>query len=300
MLRLKRFGRRVWREVRLGGLSVVKGSVDFYNSDDLTFAASIGYYALLSFFPFILLALSIMSGVSVPNADGSAVLEFVFKYFPTKFDFVQENMQTLKETNVRIGVLGGILLVWASMGVFGALTSAINHAWGVDKQPSYLKHKLISFIMLVGSSLLLLIGLVMLSAIQVAGAGWFAHVVTRIPSLEILRGLAAEWSTTVLLILITATVYYFVPNAKVHWRDVWIGSVLSGLLWRGAFEGFSWYLRDASRFSIHGTVATVVIFLVWVYVSAVILLFGAEVSAAYARLRRHRPDEIPAAPSPRL
>ena len=55
---------------------------------------------------------------------------------------------------------------------------------------------------------------------------------------------------------------------------------------RGALAGFSWYVRDLSRFSVHGSIAAVVVFLLWVYISAVILLYGAEVTAAYAKLRR--------------
>jgi membrane protein len=292
--------RRVWREVRLGGLSIVKGSVDFYRSDDLTFAASIAYYSLLSLFPFLLLALSILGGVTLPGGESSKVLGFVFNYFPTEFPFLRDQLQQLQESPFRIGIAGGLLLVWASMGVFGAVTSAINHAWGVDKQPSYLKHKLVSFIMLVAASVLLLLGLVLVSAINIAGTSWFAHVLARVHGLEVLRGFILQWSTTALFVAITALVYYFVPNAKVHFRDVWIGAFLAGFMWRGALALFSWYVSDMSRFSIHGTVAFVVVFLIWVYLSAVILLFGAEVSAAYARLRRHRPDDIPAAPSPRL
>lgn len=292
--------RRIWREVRLGGLSVVKGSVDFYRSDDLTFAASISYYSLLSLFPFLLLALSILGGVTVPGGETSKVLAFVFSYFPTEFPFVRDQLQELQTSPFRIGVGGALLLIWASMGVFGALTSAINHAWGVDRQPSYLKHKLVSFIMLVAASVLLLIGLLLVSAINIAGTGWFAHVLARAPGLEVLRGLILQWSTTVLFVGITGLIYYFVPNAKVHFRDVWIGAFLAGFMWRGALALFSYYVKDMSKFSIHGGVQFVVVFLIWVYLSAVILLFGAEVSAAYARLRRHRPDEIPAAPSPRV
>lgn len=300
VIRIRRWTRRIWREVRLGGLSVVKGSVDFYNSDDMTFAASIAYYALLSLFPFLLLALSILGGVTLPGAETSKVLEFVFTYFPREFDFINTQLKAMQENPLRVGVAGALLLVWASMGVFGAVTSAINHAWGVDKQPSYLKHKLVSFIMLIASGVLLLIGLILVSAISIAGASWFAHVIARAPGLEILRGLILDWSTTVLFVAITGLVYYFVPNAKVHFRDVWIGAFLAGFMWRGALALFSYYVKDMARFSIHGGVATVVVFLLWVYVSALILLFGAEVSAAYARLRRHRPDEIPAAPSPRV
>jgi membrane protein len=295
----RRWGRRIWREVRLGGLSVVKGSVDFYSSESLTFAASIAYYALLSLFPFLLLALAILGAVTVPYAESSAVLDFVFRYFPREFPFVKDQLANLP--SFRIGVAGALLLIWASMGVFGALTSAINHAWGVEKQPTFLKHKLISFLMLVAASVLLLIGLLLVSAMKIAGASWFAHVVASAPGLEVLRGLILDWSTTALFVTITALIYYFVPNAKVHFRDVWIGAFLAGFLWRAALAGFSLYLRDMSRLNaIHGQVAFVVVFLLWVYLSAVILLFGADVSAAYARLRRHRPDEIPAAPSPRV
>ena len=297
---MRRWTRRLWREARLGGLSIVKGSVDFYRSEDLTFAASIAYYSLLSLFPFLLLALSILGGVTVPYAESSSVLNFVFRYFPREFDFVQSQLLNLQESTLKVGIAGALLLVWASMGVFGAVTSAINHAWGVDKQPSFLKHKLVSFVMLAGASTLLLIGLLLASAINIAGASWFAHVLARAPVFEILRGLVLQWATTALFVSVTALIYYFVPNAKVHFRDVWIGAFMAGFMWRGALALFSLYVRDLSRFSVHGSIAAVVVFLLYVYLSAVILLYGAEVSAAYARLRRHRPDDIPAAPSPRV
>ena len=103
-----------------------------------------------------------------------------------------------------------------------------------------------------------------------------------------------------MFIAVVGLVFYFVPNAKVRFRDVWVGAVVTGLAWRGALFGFSYYVRDLTRFSnVHGSIAAVVVFLVWIYISAVLLLYGVEVTAANARLRRHRPDEIPAAPTPR-
>ena len=72
---------------------------------------------------------------------------------------------------------------------------------------------------------------------------------------------------------------------------MWVGAVLTGLLWRGALALFSNYVRDLSRFSmLHGSIATVIVFLLWIYVSAVILLYGVEVTATHVRLRRHRAD----------
>jgi membrane protein len=225
----------------------------------------------------------------------------VLRYFPRQFPFVTSQLDAMQQNTVRLGIAGTLLMIWAAMGVFGAITSAVNHAWGVEKQRSYLKHNLISFIMLVAASLLLLAGLLLVSAINVVEARWFAVVVTRVPQLSVLHHFALRWMSTVVFILVVGLIFYFVPNAKVRFRDVWVGAVVTGFLWRGALAGFSWYVHDMTRFSeLHGSIAAVIVFLVWIYISAVLLLYGVEVTAANARLRRHRPDEIPAAPAPRV
>jgi membrane protein len=292
---------RVRGEIRLTALAIWRGITGVYNSHDLTFAASIAYYSLLSLFPFFLLLFSIIAGVTSSDTDRAEVLGFVLRYFPRQFDFVTGQLDALQHARVQLGVAGSILMVWAAMGVFGAITSAVNHAWGVDKQPSYFKHKMISFVMLIMASLLLLVGLFLVSAINVVEARWFSNVVARTPGLLVMQGYLIKWATTLTFILVVGLVFYFVPNAKVRFRDVWVGAIVTGMAWRGALAGFSWYVRDLTRFDrIHGSIAAVVVFLVWVYISAVILLYGVEVTAANARLRRRRPDEIPAAPAPRL
>ena len=145
------------------------------------------------------------------------------------------------------------------------------------------------------------VALLLVSASKVVGATWFAGVLDEFPGLEVLRSLTIRNATTLLFILVVGLVYYFVPNAKVRFRDVWIGALVTGLLWKGALEGFSWYMRDMTRFTrVNGSIAAVVVFLVWVYIQAVILLYGVEFTAAYARLRRGRPEDVPAAPSPRI
>jgi membrane protein len=291
---------RARAELRLTGLAIWRGALSFYNSHDLTFASSIAYYALLSLFPFFLLAFSIIASVTASEADRQAVLDFVLDYFPQKFDFVEQQLHALQRQGLRLGVAGSLLMTWAAMGVFGAVTSAVNHAWGVERQPSFFKHKLISFVMLLLAGVLLVVGLVLISAMNVVGARWFAVVLENVPALQELQSFALQWATTLIFILVVGLVFYFVPNAQVRFRDVWVGAVLTGLLWRGALEAFSYYVRDVSRFDVHGSIAAVVVFLFWVYISAVILLFGVEVTAANARLRRRRPDEIPAAPAPRV
>jgi YihY family inner membrane protein len=296
---LARAAGRARFELNLGALALWRGFTSFYDSNNLTFAASIAYYALLSLFPFFLLIFSVLGSVTADDADREAVLQFVYRYFPQQFDFVTRQLDAFRESTIRLGIAGSILMTWAAMGVFGALSNAVNYAWGVEKQPSYWKHKLIALLMLITASLLLLAALALLSASTVVGASWFADVLARMPGLLVLRGVALQGAPTLLFIIVLALIMYFVPNANVRFRDVWVGAILTGLLWSGALKGFSWYMRDLSRLSVHGSIAAVVAFLLWIYISAVILLYGVEFTATYARLRRRRPGDMPAAPAPR-
>ena len=286
--------------LRLTGLSFWRGFQGFYNGDDLTYAASIAYYALLSLFPFFLLAFALLGRSTADVGNRNEVLTFVLRYFPAQFDFITKQLDAFRGESVSIGVAGTIALVWGALGVFGAISTAVNYAWGVEKQRSFWKHKLLSFVMLLFAGLILLVALLLISATQVVGASWFAEVLQVFPWLGVLRGFAVRHATTLLFIAVVGLIFYFVPNAKVRFRDVWIGALITGLLWKSALEGLSWYMQDMTRFTrVNGSIAAVVVFLVWVYIQAVILLYGVEFTAAYARLRRGRPDELPAAATPR-
>jgi membrane protein len=298
--RLRSVARQGRDILRLTGLSFWRGFEGFYNSDNLTYAASIAYYALLSLFPFFLLAFALLGRSTADVNNRNEVLTFVLRYFPAQFDFITKQLDAFRSEGATIGVAGLVALIWGALGVFGAITTAVNYAWGVEKQRSFWKHKLVSFVMLLFAGLILLVALVLISATQVVSSSGFAEVVEVFPWLGVMRGFAVRHATTLLFIAVVGLIYYFVPNAKVRFRDVWIGALITGLLWKGALEGFSWYMRDMTRFTrVNGSIAAVVVFLVWVYLQAVILLYGAEFTAAYARLRRGRPDEVPAAATPR-
>ena len=285
----------------LTGLSAWRGFLGFYNRDDLTHAASIAYYSLLSLFPFFMLALAILGRATADDAKRTQVLVFVLRYFPTQFEFITGQLDSFRTSQLTVGVAGTIALVWGAMGMFGAVSTAVNYAWGVEKQRNFWRHKLFSFLMLSVAGLMFVVALLLISASKVVGASWFAGVLANFPGLAVLRSLTIQNATTLLFILVVGLVYYWVPNAKVRFRDVWIGALVTGLLWKGTLEVFSWYMRDMTRLTrVNGSIAAVVVFLVWVYIQAVILLYGVEFTAAYARLRRGRPEQMPAAPSPRI
>jgi membrane protein len=247
-----------------------------------------------------MMALAVLGSTTADEADRNEVLNFVLRYFPRQFDFIDTQLESFRGSTLRFGVAGSIALIWGSLGFFGAISTAVNYAWGVEKGRSFWKHKLFSFLMLTVAGLFLLIALLLVSASGVVGATWFAAVLSNFPGLAVLRSFAIRNAATALFVLVVGLIYYFVPNAKVRFRDVWIGALLTGLLWKATLEAFGWFISDMSRFTrVNGSIAAVVVFLLWVYVQAVILLYGVEFTASYARLRRGRPEEVPAAPTPR-
>ena len=273
----------------LAGRAAWLGVVHLLGSNSLTFASSIAYYTLLSTFPFLLLVLSIASRLTLAYSPETVATIFA-ETLPRQFDFLVDRVNELASAPLKLSLASTVLSIWASMGVFGALTSAVNHAWGVQRSYSFLKHRLVAFVMLLAAGLLLFGALALNGMVAVVQADWFAKVVDDFPWLQGFSSFASRNASTPLFILVVGLIYYFAPNTRVRLRDVWFGAILAGLLWRLALTGFSWYVTNVSSFSVHGSIAAVVVFLVWVYMSAVILLYGVEVTAAYAKLRKDAGD----------
>lgn len=271
--------------LRLIGLAAWRGVGELYNSEGLTHAASIAYYALLSLFPLTLLGLSILGEMTSDPGDRDAVVRFAFRYFPRQFGFITGQLDAFRASPVTFGFWGVVALLWGALGVFNAITSAVNHAWAVEKRRSFLKHRLIGFMMLVSAGVVLALGLGIASLVRIAETR-LGEAMARSPSMVSLTSVFASYLATALLIACVALVFYFIPNTKVRFRDVWPGAILVGLLWRVALWLFSWYAADLATWNvIHGSIAAVVVFMLWIYVSAVILIYGVEMTASYARLQ---------------
>jgi membrane protein len=257
-----------------------------YDGEALTHAAAIAYYGLLSLFPFLLLLLSVLGSLTADPDDRDAVVRYLFRYFPRQFDFIVSQVDAFRARTLQLGVGGLLALTWASLGVFNAVSSAVNYSWGVERKRSFLKHRLVSFVMMASAGAIFVVALLLLSAVQLAETQWFWKVFEGFSFIRSLQGFALRYAATGLLIGCVALVFYFIPNTRVRFRDVWPGAIVTGLLWEGALNAFSWYARDLASWNlVHGSIAAVVIFLLWVYVCAAVLLFGVEMTATYVRLQ---------------
>ncbi|HJN43217.1 MAG: hypothetical protein CL477_05410 [Acidobacteria bacterium] len=283
-LALDRCGRQVGRDSRHAGRAAWLALQRLGQSDDLTFASSIAYYSLLSLFPLLLLLFSFLGRVTTDPADRTALIDLVLQYFPQRVDFITTQLDEVQGASLGLGVVGSLVIIWTALGVFRAISSAVNHAWNVDTRHSFLKHQASAFLMMLAAGVMLLAALLLVSLGEMMATSWFGRLLDEAPGLTQVTDMALRYPATLLLIVVVALILYFVPNTTVRVGDVWLGAVLTGVLWRLALDAFSWFL-SLGALSVQGSVTAIVVFLLWVYISAVILIYGVEFSAAFARLR---------------
>ena len=282
---LSRLGRRVAQDARYAGHAAWLALRRLGQSDDLTFASSIAYYTLLSLFPLLLLLFSFLGRVTTDPLDRTALIDLVLQYFPQGVDFITTQLDEVQAASLGLGIAGSLVIVWTALGVFRAVSSAVNHAWNVVTRPSFLRHQASAFLMLLAAGVVMMAALVVVGVAEMMATTWFGRLLDEVPGLAQVTHTMLHYPATLLLIVVVALILYFVPNTSVRLGDIWLGAVLTGVLWRLALGGFSWYL-GLGALSVHGSVAAIVVFLLWIYVSAVILIYGVEFSAAYAGLRR--------------
>jgi len=173
-----------------------------------------------------------------------------------------------------------LLLLWSASSVFSALGRAINRAWDVYRDRPFHVRKLRDVTMAVGVGGLFLLSMGATSAFSILES-WHLPFVTGSADLGS-RLLGFGFSLGIFLVL-----YKFLPNTRTYWRYIWLGAVVAAVLFETAKTLFVFYLaRFANYESVYGSVASVIILLVWIYISALILILGAEVSAEYGRMRQ--------------
>ncbi len=176
----------------------------------------------------------------------------------------------------------GTLLLTAT-GLFIELQSDLNTVWGVEAKPgqsiwSFVRNRLLSFAMVVAVGFLLLVSLI-ISAVLAALGTYFSALV---PGLGMVWLVANGFASFAVITLLFALMFKILPDVKIAWRDVWIGAVTTALLFTGGKFLIGLYLGRNSTVSAYGAAGSLVLLLLWVYYSAQIMFFGAEVTQAYA------------------
>lgn len=255
-------------------------------------SAALAYYALFSLGPLLVIFIGI-SGLMLDeqNVRQHLMQEMQALVGQTGADTIQSMVQSFnsEKGNILSTLLGGLMLLFGAGGVFGQLKDALNTIWEVKPKPdlgimAFVRDRFLSFTMVLGTGFLLLISLVVTTLLTAFNK--------RLETLLVLP--ATAWMIIGFLIslgvisALFAMFFKYLPDAKIAWRDVITGAIVTALLFNLGKFALGFYLGRASTVSSYGAAGAVVVILLWVYYGSLILLFGAEFTRAYARMRGHR------------
>jgi len=264
-------------------------------------AASLSYFALFSLFPMLLVILSIIGSLIGPHTEASRQLrEGVERYLPPEVhDLIKDTLISLNENSVGAGIIGFVLLLWAASSVFAILRSSVNKIWRSPSRASevgsvtkmvlfFVANKLFSFLLVLGTALLLLASLISSIAVKailsliVTFQETFSFI--KIDELQLSKGLQAS-SSFLILALVACILFKILPSVYVGWRDVWLGALLTALLLVGLQQLVSnSVITIGSHFLSYGAIGSVMILLLWIFLTCQIFLFGCVFSYVYAHL----------------
>jgi membrane protein len=255
----------------------------FHENDLFTSSAAMSYFGLMALFP----ALLLMFALSNKLAAGSQLLTHAVDVYPGSSKFLRDTIQAFSDIGFGAIVTCVVLVFWAGSWVFAVIERALNRIWGATSR-TFLHGRALT-IGMVGLVGLLLATSVFVTSILVAlreMAGRFSPrqierytLLTSVGSAfwQVLFAAVSYLVTVVLFVLI----YRFMPRANVTLRDTLPGAFVAGLLWEIAKYIFALRLHYFHYDQVYGSVGAVVAVLTWSYVSSLILLFGAQLTAVF-------------------
>lgn len=244
-------------------------------------AAGVTYYALLSIFP-LLLGLIAVFGIFLPSINlQNDLLNFVGKSFPGAADFFKQNIENIIQMRGSMGVLSIIILFWSASSLFSSISLAINRTWEIRRSRSFLIAKAGDLGMALSIGVLFLLSLGSSALISVLGGVFGLHSANLI-----MLDAGSRLAAFLLILLVFLLLYKLIPNTRTYWRDIWPGALVAAVLFEIARTLFVFYLANFANYQLlYGSIASIIILLVWIYYSAFIMILGAEFTFQYGRMR---------------
>jgi YihY family inner membrane protein len=256
-----------------------------------TYAFSVAAQVILSLFPFIVLLLTLAQRVFHSSKMVDVVGEMMSNFLPNNQDFVMRNMRVLAFAHTQTKVFSVVMLFITATGVFLPLEVALNSVWGVKKNRSYLANQIVSLALAVGVASLAMAS-VALSAAQRTILGWifFGHIDNwffNVIANGFLKGCALLASIGLFFLI-----YWGLPNRKIPPRAVMPTAIVMGILWEMAKYLYILALPHLDFRAVYGPFEVSVGIITWAFISGLLLLAGAYVSATRQGLREARIDDI--------
>jgi len=261
--------------------------------------AALAYYTVFSLAPLILVLLAIVGVIFRDDPAGAwNRITQQMSYFldQSAVQVVQNIAQNASQPgkSTLATIIGVALAIFGATGVFGQLQDALNTIWGVKAKPgggisAFLRARFLSFAMVAGVCFLLLVSL----AIEALLKGFSHYIQSALPGGMVIALTVYLIFDFAVVVLLFAMIFKFLPDVEIQWRDVWIGAVLTAILFGIGKWLLGFYLGSGAAGSAYGAAGSLITLLLWVYYSSQILLFGAEFTQVYAARagRAFKPSE---------
>ncbi len=269
-------------------LALLKETFAEWNNDKASrLAAALAYYTVFSLAPLLIIAIAIAGAVfGEEAARGEIVTQIQSLVGKEGAQFIETAIENASkpETGSIASIISVVVLLFGASGLFAQLQDALNTIWEVQPKPNLglwtiIRTRFLSFTMVLGVGFLLLVSLI-LSAGLAGVVNFFGHLLPGVGFLLQLTNFILSFVVTTVLF---GLIYKVLPDAKITWSDVWIGAIITSLLFSIGRFLLGLYLGNSSFGSTYGAAGSAVIILAWVNYAAQILFFGAEFTQVYAR-----------------
>jgi membrane protein len=274
---------------------------EFLHDHGPIMAAAMSFFATLSLFPLLLLAVSALGYVVGSAKAFEQVMAFFQQYAPGSVtDLVRGTLANIAVTRGKSLLLGIVVLLWTASSVFVNMEIALCMTW--DVQPRrFLKSRslAVGMLLVMGAGLMVSLAFTAIT-LRIEGIHWrlFGHQTPDVPAFWHLMG----YLVPVLLgVVMFTAIYRILPNTRVHFRAAVLGGIFGGVLWHIALLGFRWYVKHYAHYDVvYGSLGGVVILVLWIYYSMIVLLLGAELAWQMDQLLLKREGEDAATPAEKL
>jgi membrane protein len=246
------------------------------------FAAALSYYALLSLFPLALFILVIASQFVSTQTAMRAMSRFITAYLPSGSEMVRSTLEEVTQLRSALTLVSAAGLLWAGSNVFDTIQLGINRAFRAPNQRPIWRERIVSLGMVIGAGILFALSFMMTTTLRLA---LHYHLIQR-------NTFLFELLPIVVSILlgtgIFGVLYRYLPfHTNIRWRDVWLSAFIASALWEIAKLVFAWYIANLAILNmVYGSLGTIIAVMLWGYISAAILLIGAEIAAVQSGARQ--------------
>ncbi|MCQ4269267.1 YihY/virulence factor BrkB family protein [Pseudomonas stutzeri] len=264
----------------IGFGTLLKRTIKEFSNDDMsTYASALAYRALFSLFPFLLFLMALLGFLNLSEFFAWLREQAALALPAVAMEQVNPVIDQLQEQKSGLLSVGILVALWTASAGFRSLMNAMNRAYDVDEgRPSW-KLMLLSLLYTIGTAVILLAS----AGLMIVGPQvmeWLADLVGLKETIVLLWAWL-RWPVVVfLMMLLVAVLYYVTPDVKQEFRFITPGSVLAVIVWIAASVGFGIYVQNFADYNAtYGSIGAIIVLLLYFYISAAVLLLGAELNA---------------------